>query len=186
MTKKIEAPLTKEKVKELKAGDMVLISGTVYTARDAAHKRMVEMLQKDIKLPFNPRDQIIYFTGPSPTKPGQIIGSAGPTTSGRMDKYSPQLIKAGLTGMIGKGERDQGVVAAMKKYGAVYFGATGGAAALISKCIIESEIIAFDDLGTEAIRRIKVKDFPCVVIIDTEGNNLYSTSKEKYRAQLSD
>lgn len=178
---RIETPLTQEKVARLKAGDNVLISGIVYTARDAAHKKMVEALARGEALPFDVKDQIIYFVGPTPAKEGQVIGSAGPTTSGRMDAYSPVLIEKGLTGMIGKGLRAPEVIAAMKEHGAVYFGAIGGAGALIAKRIIAAEIIAYPELGPEAVRRIEVKDFPAMVIIDSEGNNLYETGKAQYR-----
>ncbi len=170
---KIETPLTLDKVKSLKCGDSVLISGEIYTARDAAHKRMIEQLQKGEALPFEIKDKIIYYAGPTPAKPGQVIGSCGPTTSGRMDAYAPTLIRLGLTGMIGKGERTDDVVNAMTECGAIYFGAIGGAGALIAKSITSAEVIAYDDLGTEAVRRLTVKDFPAVVIIDSDGNNLY-------------
>lgn len=169
----IETPLTIDKVKSLKCGDSVLISGEIYTARDAAHKRMIEQLQKGESLPFEIKDKIIYYAGPTPAKPGQVIGSCGPTTSGRMDAYAPTLIRLGLTGMIGKGERTDDVVNAMTECGAIYFGAIGGAGALIAKSITSAEVIAYDDLGTEAVRRLTVKDFPAVVIIDSDGNNLY-------------
>ncbi|MCI5893633.1 MAG: Fe-S-containing hydro-lyase [Clostridiales bacterium] len=169
----IETPLTIDKVKSLKCGDSVLISGEIYTARDAAHKRMIEQLQKGEALPFEIKDKIIYYAGPTPAKPGQVIGSCGPTTSGRMDAYAPTLIRLGLTGMIGKGERTDDVVNAMTECGAIYFGAIGGAGALIAKSITSAEVIAYDDLGTEAVRRLTVKDFPAVVIIDSDGNNLY-------------
>lgn len=170
---KIETPLTLDKVKSLNCGDSVLISGEIYTARDAAHKRMIEQLQKGEALPFEIKDKIIYYAGPTPAKPGQVIGSCGPTTSGRMDAYAPTLIRLGLTGMIGKGERTDDVVNAMTECGAIYFGAIGGAGALIAKSITSAEVIAYDDLGTEAVRRLTVKDFPAVVIIDSDGNNLY-------------
>ena len=170
---KLETPLTKDKIKDLKSGDSVLLSGTIYTARDAAHKRMIETLERGEKLPIEIENQTIYYAGPAPAKPGQVIGSCGPTTSGRMDAYAPTLIELGLTGMIGKGERTDEVVAAMKKHGAVYFGAIGGAGALISKCITSAEVIAYEDLGAEAIRRLTVEDFPLTVIIDTTGKNLY-------------
>lgn len=170
---RIETPLTHEKLKSLKSGDSVLISGEIYTARDAAHKRMMEQLANGEELPFEVKDRMIYYAGPTPAKPGQVIGSCGPTTSGRMDAYAPTLIKLGLTGMIGKGERSDEVVSAMTEYGAVYFGAIGGAGALIAKSITSAEVIAYDDLGTEAVRRLTVKDFPAVVIIDSDGNNLY-------------
>ncbi len=169
----IETPLTSEKVKSLKCGDSVLISGEIYTARDAAHKRIVEQLQKGESLPFEIKDKIIYYAGPTPAKPGQVIGSCGPTTSGRMDAYAPTLIGLGLTGMIGKGERTEDVIKSMIEFGAVYFGAIGGAGALIAKSITSAEVIAYDDLGTEAVRRLTVKDFPAIVIIDSKGNNLY-------------
>ena len=164
----INTPLTKDKIINLKAGDSVLINGTVYTARDAAHKRMCESKS----FPFDIKDQIIYFAGPAPAKEGAVIGSCGPTTSYRMDAYSPYLIENGLTGMIGKGKRDDNVVEAMVKYGAVYFGAIGGAGALIAKCVKSCEVIAYDDLGTEAIRKLEVENFPAVVIIDSKGNKI--------------
>lgn len=177
----IDAPLTQEKVAQLKAGDSVLISGTIYTGRDAAHKKMVEALARGEKLPFDVRDQIIYFVGPTPAKPGQVIGSAGPTTSGRMDAYSPKLIELGLTGMIGKGIRSPEVIEAMKKHGAVYFGAIGGSGALLAKRIEAAEVIAYPELGPEAVRKLVVKDFPVMVIIDKDGNNLYEFGQDKYR-----
>ena len=181
---KITTPLTRDKVKDLKAGDSCLISGVIYTARDAAHKRLCELVAAGKELPMDVADSIIYFVGPTPAKPGQAIGSAGPTTSYRMDAYSPILIEQGLTGMIGKGKRGPEVIAAMKKHGAVYFGAIGGCGALLSECIKEAEIVAYEDLGAEAIRRLVVKDFPVVVIIDSEGNNLYETGKSNYLASL--
>ena len=174
-------PLTEEVARELKAGDIVKITGYIYTARDAAHKRMTEAAAKGEKLPFDPKNQIIYYVGPTPAKPGQVIGSAGPTTSGRMDAYAPKMMELGLTGMIGKGKRNDAVKSAMKKYGAVYFAATGGAAALIAGHIKEAEVIAYEDLGTEAVRRLYVEDFPAVVVIDSNGNDLYETEKLKYR-----
>ncbi|MDR3541980.1 MAG: Fe-S-containing hydro-lyase [Desulfosporosinus sp.] len=177
----IETPLTQEKLTGLKAGDNVLISGVIYTGRDAAHKKMVEEMEQDVELPFSMKDQIIYFVGPTPAKEGQVIGSAGPTTSGRMDAYSPKLIAEGLTGMIGKGLRSPDVVEAMKKHGAVYFGAIGGAGALIAKRIVSSEVIAYPELGPEAVRRLVVKDFPVIVIIDHNGNNLYEIGKAQYK-----
>ena len=176
----ITTPLTRDKVKELKAGDSCLISGVIYTARDAAHKRLCELVAAGKELPMDVADSIIYFVGPTPAKPGQAIGSAGPTTSYRMDAYSPILIEQGLTGMIGKGKRGPEVIDAMKKHGAVYFGAIGGCGALLSECIKEAQIVAYEDLGAEAIRRLVVKDFPVVVIIDSEGNNLYETGKANY------
>jgi len=177
---KITTPLTREKVKTLKAGDSVLISGVIYTARDAAHKRLCELVAQGKELPMDVKDSIIYFVGPTPAKPGQAIGSAGPTTSYRMDAYSPILIEQGQTGMIGKGKRGPEVIDAMKEYGAVYFGAIGGCGALLSQCIKKAEIVAYEDLGAEAIRRLEVEDFPVVVIIDSEGNNLYETGKANY------
>lgn len=178
---RIETPLTLNKVSKLKAGDNVLISGVIYTARDAAHKKMIEALARGEVLPFDVQEQIIYFVGPTPAKEGKVIGSAGPTTSGRMDAYSPTLIAQGLTGMIGKGLRSPEVIEAMKEHGAVYFGAIGGAGALISKCIVSAEVIAYPELGPEAVRRLVVQDFPAIVIIDKEGNNLYETGKAQYR-----
>jgi len=165
---KLSTPLTKEKVTALKAGDSVLLSGTIYTARDAAHKRMVEA----DSLPFDVKNQIIYYAGPAPAKEGAVIGSCGPTTSGRMDAYAPTIIAKGLTGMIGKGERNDAVINAMKEHGCVYFGAIGGAGALISKCVKSAEVIAYDDLGTEAIRKLDVVDLPVVVVIDCNGNKI--------------
>ena len=181
---KITTPLTREAVRNLKAGDSCLISGVIYTARDAAHKRLCELVAEGKELPLDVKDNIIYFVGPTPAKPGQAIGSAGPTTSYRMDAYSPILIREGLTGMIGKGKRGPEVVAAMKECGAVYFGAIGGCGALLSKCIKKAEVIAYEDLGAEAIRRLEVEDFPAIVIIDSEGNNLYETGKAAYLATL--
>ncbi len=180
---RIQTPLTREKVKTLRAGDSCLISGVIYTARDAAHKRLCELLTAGKELPMDIADSIIYFVGPTPAKPGQAIGSAGPTTSYRMDAYSPALIAQGQTGMIGKGKRGPEVIAAMKKHGAVYFGAIGGCGALLSKCIKKAEIVAYEDLGAEAIRRLEVEDFPVIVIIDSEGNNLYETGKAAFLAQ---
>ncbi|MBO8434960.1 MAG: Fe-S-containing hydro-lyase [Tyzzerella sp.] len=180
MNIKLETPLTKEKVKNLKSGDIVSLTGTIYTSRDAGHKRMIEEYEKTGKFPFDMENAIIYYAGPSPAKPNQVIGSAGPTTSGRMDAYAPFMIEKGQTGMIGKGARNQDVINAMKKYGAVYFGATGGAGALISSHIKKSELIAYEDLGAEAIRKLYVEDFPLIVIIDAEGNNLYETERAKY------
>ena len=165
MNIKLETPLTKEKVKNLKSGDIVSLTGTIYTSRDAGHKRMIEKYEKTGKFPFDMENAIIYYAGPSPAKPNQVIGSAGPTTSGRMDAYAPFMIEKGQTGMIGKGARNQDVINAMKKYGAVYFGATGGAGALISSHIKKSELIAYEDLGAEAIRKLYVEDFPLIVII---------------------
>ena len=183
MAIRITAPLNRETARTLKAGDSCLISGVIYTARDAAHKRLCELAAEGKELPLDVKDSIIYFVGPTPAKPGQAIGSAGPTTSYRMDAYSPTLISLGLTGMIGKGKRGPEVVAAMKEYGAVYFGAIGGCGALLSKCIKKAEVIAYEDLGAEAIRRLEVEDFPVIVIIDSEGNNLYESGRENYLAQ---
>ncbi|MBE6787013.1 MAG: Fe-S-containing hydro-lyase [Ruminococcaceae bacterium] len=179
----IKTPLTKEMAKKLTAGDSCLISGVIYTARDAAHKRLCELIDKGEPLPLDIKDSIIYFVGPTPEKPGQAIGSAGPTTSYRMDAYSPALIKLGQTGMIGKGKRGKEVINAMKEHGAVYFGAIGGCGALLSKCIKKAEVIAYDDLGAEAIRRLEVEDFPVTVVIDSKGNNLYETGPQNYLAQ---
>lgn len=172
---KINLPLTKEVAKTLKAGDIVELSGIIYTARDAAHKRLIERLEANEPLPFDLKDSIIYYVGPTPKKPGAIIGSAGPTTSYRMDAYAPILLDLGLKGMIGKGPRNHEVIDAMKRNDAVYFAAVGGAAALLALHIKESEVIAFDDLGTEAIRRLVVEDFPVIVATDCHGNSLYST-----------
>ena len=183
MAVSITLPLTREKARELKAGDSCLLSGVIYTARDAAHKRLCELVAEGKELPMDVKDAIIYFVGPTPARPGQAIGSAGPTTSYRMDAYSPILIEQGLTGMIGKGKRGPEVVAAMKEHGAVYFGAIGGCGALLSKCIKKAEIVAYEDLGAEAIRRLEVEDFPAIVIIDAEGNNLYESGRAAYLAQ---
>lgn len=180
MPVKINTPLTREKARELKAGDSCLISGIIYTARDAAHKRLCELIAENKPLPLDVKDSIVYFVGPTPEKPGEVIGSAGPTTSYRMDAYSPDLIELGQTGMIGKGKRGPKVIDAMKKYGAVYFGAIGGCGALLSKCIKKAEVIAYDDLGAEAIRKLEVEDFPVVVVIDSEGNNLYESGPKNY------
>ena len=178
---RIFTPLREEDLTELRAGDEILLTGVIYTARDAAHKRMVEALEENSEIPFDLRGQVIYFTGPSPAKPGYVIGSAGPTTSYRMDPYSPRLIEAGLKGMIGKGSRSQAVREAMKRYKAVYFAAIGGAGALISKTIRKAEVIAYPNLGTEAIRRLEVEDFPVTVINDIHGGDLYQEGKIKYR-----
>lgn len=177
---KISTPLTEEKVKGLKAGDTVLLSGALYTGRDAAHKRLIDLLDDNKELPLKIKDEIIYYVGPSPAKPGQVIGSAGPTTSYRMDPYAPRLLDLGLRGMIGKGARSEEVIEAIKRNNGIYFGAIGGAAALIGKSIVKSEIIAYEDLGAEAIRKIEVKDMPLVVIIDSEGTNLYEVGRKEY------
>ena len=179
----VKTPLSREDARALKAGDSCLLSGVIYTARDAAHKRLCELVAAGKELPFPVKDSIIYFVGPTPAKPGQAIGSAGPTTSYRMDAYSPTMIACGQTGMIGKGKRGPEVVAAMKEHGAVYFGAIGGCGALLSKCIKKAEVVAYEDLGAEAIRRLEVEDFPAIVIIDSEGNNLYETGRTNYLAQ---
>lgn len=169
----LTTPLTKEKIKSLKSGDYVYITGTIYTARDAAHKRMSEALAAGEELPIDVKDQIIYYMGPTPAREGQVIGSAGPTTASRMDKYAPKLLNLGLSGMIGKGKRSQDVIDAIALNEAVYFAAVGGAGALLSKCIKKSEVVAYDDLGTEAIRKLEVEKFPAIVVIDRNGNNLY-------------
>ncbi len=179
----IKSPLSREDARALRAGDSCLISGVIYTARDAAHKRLCELIEQGKELPIELKDSVIYFVGPTPEKPDQVIGSAGPTTSYRMDAYSPALIEKGLTGMIGKGKRGPEVVAAMKRHGAVYFGAIGGCGALLGRCVKKAEIVAYEDLGAEAIRRLEVEDFPAVVIIDSEGNNLYESGRAAYLAQ---
>jgi len=181
MAKKIMLPLTDEILKDFKAGDDVLLTGVIYVARDAAHKRIIEALDRGKSPPFDIKGQTIYFMGPSPARPGQPIGSAGPTTSGRMDSYSPRLIAEGLRGMIGKGMRSPAVKEAMKQYKAIYFGAIGGAGALASKRIKKSEVIAYEELGAEAIRRLEVEDFPVTVINDIYGGDLYEEGKAKYR-----
>lgn len=180
MEKKITMPLTAEKTRQLKCGEHVLISGVIYTGRDAAHKRLVELLEAGKELPIDVKDAVIYYVGPAPAKPGQVIGSAGPTTSYRMDAYAPALLDRGLKGMIGKGKRSFEVIESMKKNGAVYFGAIGGAGALLAKCIKKAEVVAYEDLGAEAIRRLEVEDLPAVVIIDCEGNNLYEQGRAQY------
>jgi len=182
-TLNIKSPLDEETVKSLKAGDQVFITGIIYTARDAAHKRIVETLDKGEKLPLDLTNQTIYYMGPSPARPGQPIGSAGPTTSGRMDSYAPRLMAAGLKGMIGKGNRSQAVKDAMQEYKAVYFAAIGGAGALISKSIKKAEVIAYEELGAEAIRRLEVENFPATVINDSYGGDLYERGKAKYRVE---
>lgn len=184
MEKKITTPLTEDKIKDLKAGDTVLITGTIYTARDAAHKRLVELLDKGEELPIDVKDSIIYFVGPTPAKPGMAIGSAGPTTSYRMDAYSPRLLDIGLKGMIGKGLRSKEVVDSIVKNKAIYFAAIGGAAALIGKSVQKADLVAYEDLGAEAIRKLEVKDLPVVVVIDSEGNNLYEIGQREYLDSL--
>ena len=183
-TLNIKSPLDEETIKSLKAGDQVFITGILYSARDAAHKRLVETLDKGEKLPLDLANQTIYYMGPSPARPGQVIGSAGPTTSGRMDSYAPRLMAAGLKGMIGKGNRSQAVKDAMRKYKAVYFGAIGGAGALISKSIKKAEVIAYEDLGAEAIRCLEVENFPATVINDIYGGDLYEEGKAKYQVKV--
>ena len=183
MAIRVNTPLSREQARQLRSGDSVLLSGVIYTARDAAHKRLCELVEQGKELPLDVKDSVIYFVGPTPAKPGQAIGSAGPTTAYRMDAYSPTMIAQGQTGMIGKGKRSPEVIAAMKEHGAVYFGAIGGCGALLSKCIKKAEVIAYDDLGAEAIRRLEVEDFPVIVVIDSLGNNLYETGRTAYLAQ---
>lgn len=181
MDKKISAPITEKDTVNLNSGDYVYITGTIYTARDAAHKRMYESLEKGDKLPIEMDNNIIYYMGPSPAREGRPIGSAGPTTASRMDKYAPKLLDLGLKGMIGKGKRSKEVIDAIIRNNAVYFAAVGGAGAILSKCIKKSEVVAYDDLGTEAIRKLYIEDFPCIVVIDSNGNNLYETAIEEYK-----
>lgn len=180
MEKYIKAPISAQDAKELNAGDYVYITGTIYTARDAAHKRMQESLERGEKLPLNMENNIIYYMGPSPAREGRPIGSAGPTTASRMDKYAPALLDLGLKGMIGKGKRSEAVKDAIVRNGAVYFAAVGGAGALLAQSIKASEVIAYDDLGTEAIRKLEVENFPVIVVIDAKGNNLYETAVNKF------
>lgn len=180
MEKKITLPLTKKLAESLVSGDRVLLTGKIYTSRDAGHKRMCEALSRGEKLPFDPTDATIYYVGPTPEKPGQVIGSAGPTTSGRMDAYAPTMMSVGARGMIGKGARLPEVIEAMKEHSGVYFGAIGGAGALLSKCIKSSKLIAYEDLGAEALRELWVEDMPLTVIIDCKGNNLYETGRADY------
>ena len=177
----IEAPFTDEKIKSLKAGDMLYISGTIYTARDVAHKRLCEMLDAREPMPFDFHGQAVYYAGPCPAKPGQPIGSVGPTTGGRMDAYSPTLIREGLRVMIGKGSRSKEDIEALKRYTGIYFAAIGGAAALMAKAVKEAEVIAFDELGTEAIRKLRVEELPVIVAIDSEGNDMYEIGVAQYR-----
>ncbi len=181
MAKRIMLPLAGAVLEELKAGDSVLLNGVMYVARDAAHRRIVGALEKNEPLPFDINGQTIYYMGPSPAPPGRVIGSAGPTTSGRMDPYTPQLIARGLKGTVGKGMRSQAVKNAIKKYKAVYLAAVGGTGALISRCIKSSEVIAYEELGAEAVRRIEVEDFPAVVVNDIHGGDLYQEGKTAYR-----
>ncbi len=180
MTKKLRVPFSPEEARELRAGESVLLSGVIYTARDAAHKRLCELLAQGKPLPIDIKNATIYYVGPTPAKEGRAIGSAGPTTAYRMDAYSPMLIAAGETGMIGKGKWGAEVIEAMKKSGAVYFGAIGGAGALLSHCIKKAEIVAYEDLGAEALRRLEVEDFPVTVVIDSLGNNLYEEGRKAY------
>lgn len=183
MEQKMNVPLCAEDAEKLRAGDYVYLTGTIYVARDAAHKRMKEALNNGEQLPFDPKGQTIYYMGPSPAREGRPIGSAGPTTASRMDKYAPELLDLGLRGMIGKGKRTQEVKDAVIRNKAVYFAAVGGAGALLSKRIVSSEVIAYDDLGAEAIRKLQVENFPVVVVMDCEGNNLYETAIEKYKTE---
>ena len=181
MDRHIQAPLLEDEIKDLKAGDYVYITGTIYTARDAAHKRMQETLDQGGVLPFDVKNNVIYYMGPSPAREGRPIGSAGPTTASRMDRYAPRLLNLGLKGMIGKGKRTKEVLDAVVQNGAVYFAAVGGAGALLSKRILSSEVIAYDDLGTEAIQKLKVENFPVIVVADRFGNNLYETAIQEYQ-----
>lgn len=181
MDRHISAPISKEAAKELRAGDYVYITGTIYAARDAAHKRMYEALREGERLPVNIEGQAIYYMGPSPAREGRPIGSAGPTTASRMDKYAPELLDLGMAAMIGKGKRSREVIEAVVRNGAVYFAAVGGAGALLSKCIKSSEVVAYEDLGTEAIRKLEVENFPVIVVVDCEGNNLYETAVKEYQ-----
>ena len=181
MDKHIKTPITEQITADLHAGDYVYITGTIYVARDAAHKRMMEVLDAGKELPIPIKDATIYYMGPSPAREGRPIGSAGPTTASRMDKYAPKLLDLGLGAMIGKGKRSQAVIDAIVRNGSVYFAAIGGAGALLSQRIKKSEVVAYDDLGTEAIRKLKVEDFPVVVVIDSQGNNLYETAIKEYQ-----
>lgn len=183
MDKKITTPITEEVTRDLRSGDYVYITGTMYVARDAAHKRMIEALDRGEELPINIKDATIYYMGPSPARDGRPIGSAGPTTASRMDKYAPTLLDLGEKAMIGKGKRTQEVIDAIVRNHAVYFAAIGGAGALLSKCIKKSEVVCYDDLGAEAIRKIEVEDFPVIVVIDSEGNNLYETAIKQYNRE---
>ncbi len=181
MEKRITAPISKEVRESLKVGESVLISGVIYTARDAAHERMTRLYKEGEPFPIDLKDQVIYYAGPCPAKPGEVIGSCGPTTAGRMDAYTPLILDNGLGAMIGKGARTKEVVEALKRNSVVYLGAIGGAGALIAECIKEAEVVAYDDLGTEAIRRLVVEDFPAVVLMDCEGNDLYEIGQAEYR-----
>ncbi|MBE5868983.1 MAG: Fe-S-containing hydro-lyase [Lachnospiraceae bacterium] len=184
MDKHIKVPMNKQEAATLRAGDYVYLTGTIYTARDAAHKRMYEALQEGRELPVDVEGNVIYYMGPSPAREGRPIGSAGPTTASRMDKYAPKLLDLGLIGMIGKGKRSKEVIDAVVRNGAVYLAAVGGAGALLSRCIVKSEVVAYDDLGTEAIRKLEVENFPAIVVIDCQGNNLYETAIEQYRKDV--
>lgn len=181
MDRHIQVPLLEQDIEELKAGDYVYLTGTIYTARDAAHKRMYDSMKKGESLPIDLKGNVLYYLGPSPAREGQVIGSAGPTTSSRMDKYTPDMLDAGLKGMVGKGKRSPEVIEAMKRNHAVYFAAVGGAGALLSKCIKEAEVVAYDDLGTEAIRKLYIENLPVIVVIDKDGNNLYETALKKWQ-----
>lgn len=183
MDRQIRVPITKEDVKSLKAGDYVYLSGTIYSARDAAHKRMIETIEAGEELPVDLTGQMIYYMGPSPAREGRPIGSAGPTTASRMDKYTPKLLDIGLAGMIGKGKRTKEVIDAVVRNTSVYFAAVGGAGALLSKCIKKAEVVAYDDLGTEAIRRLEVENLPAIVVVDCKGNNLYETAILEYQTE---
>ena len=183
MEKYLTTPFTEDKITQLKAVNYVYITGTVYTARDAAHKRMIETLDRGEELPFDLKGQLIYYLGPSPAREGRVIGSAGPTTSSRMDKYAPRLLNLGLRGMIGKGKRNEQVIDAVKRNKGIYFAAVGGAGALLSKCIKKAEVIAYDDLGTEAIRKLEVEKLPVIVVIDTDGNNQYETAVKQWNRE---
>lgn len=181
MDRHIQVPLLEQDIEELKAGDYVYLTGTIYTARDAAHKRMYDSMKKGESLPIDLKGNVLYYLGPSPAREGQVIGSAGPTTSSRMDKYTPDMLDAGLKGMVGKGKRSPEVIEAMKRNHAVYFAAVGGAGALLSKCIKEAEVVAYDDLGTEAIRKLYIENLQVIVVIDKDGNNLYETAPKKWQ-----
>ncbi len=181
MDRKITLPLTDADARSLRAGDYVYLSGVIYTARDAAHKRMYEALENGESLPIEMQNNVVYYLGPTPARPGHVIGSAGPTTSSRMDKYAPKLLDLGLKGMVGKGKRTQEVIDAVVRNGAVYFAAVGGAGALLSKCIKKADVVAYDDLGTEAIRRLEIENLPVIVVIDSEGTNLYATAAEQWK-----
>ena len=181
MDRKITLPLTDEDARSLRAGDYVYLSGVIYTARDAAHKRMYEALENGEALPIEMQNNVVYYLGPTPARPGHVIGSAGPTTSSRMDKYAPKLLDLGLKGMVGKGKRTKEVIDAVVRNGAVYFAAVGGAGALLSKCIKKADVVAYDDLGTEAIRRLEIENLPVIVVIDSEGTNLYATAAEQWK-----